>query len=538
MTEEPQDDADVVKIPQNDSSVVEIPASRHKSETANGSLLRQTVGIVVLIGIAILGFGSSLGWFSFFDAEGQTADVSGTTVEDNPSLSVDTSDAPMSSAVDAAAPAPRLDSLAGPTPRSPLNANLPPLDALLPTESTQLIAESKRVAEHLVQSAPASIEAREMLARIEFEFGSVEKAGQIWSSILQQQPSFVYALRGLGDIATANGDLQEAADYFQQAADLDPGNVSRQLTLGLALKQAGELERAKEVLTGVVSKIPENGEALFELAQVNSLLEQYEDSIEAAVRALAAKLPPEDPGRVHLALARSYQRTGDSEKANEHRQAFQKLNQEKVAETESERGEYDDFASIGQDVGRYYVDMSRVYLAIGSEESAEMLLLRSSQIAPTNIDCRQALAFLSVQRGDGFGAIRWLKELRKLAPSDFSIVKEIARLYLGLEQTVQTERVLEEYLQDYPEHVEALRALASFYYQTMPTSEKTLKAVQRLTDAAPDSSSFALLASAHDALGNNDQAIAAMEKAAELDPSNESLTTALKLLRDEPIEEN
>ncbi|MEM7316520.1 MAG: tetratricopeptide repeat protein, partial [Planctomycetota bacterium] len=378
-----------------DEDVVEIPAHPAASKTdskASGGILPTVLGLLGLTLIAVIGYGSTNEWFGLLaksdsppESETQKEELlsNGDQPDSNSNLTASQNSpsnrvpSPADSQANAQEPARKED--------------LPPLDPIPSDKAVEVIEECKRVANHLFGTMPNSLEAKEMLARTEFEFGDTAKARVVWESILKLNPQFLYALRGLGDIATQEGELELAVNYYRKACEFDPTSISRKVTLGVALTQAAKLEEAKIELESALETNPDHGGALAELGQVLLLLKDFEGAKNRLDAALVAKIPPNNLAKPHLGLVTAYQRLQDREKAKFHQAEYQKLSRD-GSQVNSETRDYDDLEAIREDVGRFYVDMARVYVTGGFPASASLLLIRTSQMDKQNTDCRQALA--------------------------------------------------------------------------------------------------------------------------------------------------
>ncbi len=489
--------------------------------SSSGGWLSRILILLVLTAVAVVGFGSSLGWFG--STTQKLAHVPAPASPQNQvagTAAADTTPTPPDSAGSAA-----------PGNNGP-QVDPPPLKALAPKTSEGMLEECRAVSEHLRSTLPNSLEAREMQARFEYEFGDMQRARTIWEGLLKVSPNFVYALRGLGDICTVNGELTEAVRYFRRAVLVDPENVNRQITLAVALVQAAELQEAKTVLESVLARQPNHVGALAELGSVALQLEEYEAARDHLEKSLTGPVQPANVAKVHFGLVTAYRRLGDMAEAKQHLEEHQKLTAVASQERQTERQDYSDTEAIGKDVSRIYVDMARVYLSGNQPAAAELLLLRSSEMDAANVDCRQALAFLSMNQGKTFDAIRWLKELAELRPEEFTFAQEIARLYLQVGQPAAAEQTLEEFADSRPDDPLVLRTLAQFYLNAQPDPEKAIQFAQQLTKVQPAAPNFALLASIHDAAGNARDAVDALESAVSMEPNNVSYAQTLAMLRE------
>ena len=513
--------------PESGDSVPSEPISLHPSVatsnnlTRGGSWLTRSAILFGLAAIAILGFGSSAGWFTIGKGA-KPATVKMPLSDDKLVRSQPSGDQNQ-----VQSNSKRL------TERSLVPApNLPPLGALVPDQSLEIIAECRRVAQHLQQVIPNSLDAREMQARLEFGLGDMEQSQAIWSEIIKVDPNYVHALRGLGDVCTSNGELLEAVKYFRRAVLADPRNLTRQITLGVALMQTGNVDQAAEVFQGVLVRDPAHVGAHAELGQAllqSGRLEQARTHFEAALKGEAQLA---DPSKAHFGLATVLQRLGEIEQAKVHLAEHSRLRSANNQKQVVGRRDYDDVKAISLDAARLYVDMARIYLSEGQPYSAELLLLRASRMNTQDVDCRQALAFMALSQGKPHDAIRWLRTIAELAPHDFVVVQEIARLYVQTQSPESAEKLLLEFLEAEPGSVGPLSALTEFYVNIKPDVDNAIRFAQDCVKAAPTSLHFANLATAHEMAKKPLQAIEALQRAVELDPGNALYSQRLFLLRD------
>ncbi len=488
-------------------------------------LWRVGVGLLLTV-VAVLGYGSSAGWFAVDNRDLAIKKSKNLVSAAKESMPTGALTQPMPNAAQTSGAAINAENNLTPA------SNPPPLAALVPEKSLEIIAECRRVAQHLRQTFPNSLEAQEMQARVEFQLGDVEQARATWLKILDVEPNYVHALRGVGDVSTLNGELKEAVQYFRRAVLADPEDLTRQVTLGVALLQAAEVEQAADVLRTVVERDQRQVGAHAELGRALSQAGDFQSARTHFEAALKEESRLADPSKVHLGLATVLQRLGDKEQAKHHQDAYLRLRKSVSEQREGERRDYDDVKAIGLDAARLYVDMARVYLVGRQAASAELLLLRASRMNAADVDCRQALAFLAVNQDRLPDAIRWLRELAVLKPDDFTVTAEIARLYVQMGDPENAERYLKEYLEAQPKSAAALGALAEFYLVVTQDGSNAVEFSQACADVQPTAESFSRLAAAHQLAESRAEAIAALERAVELAPGNAVYMQRLALLRE------
>lgn len=149
------------------------------------------------------------------------------------------------------------------------------------------------------------------------------------------------ALRNLTELETGDpriSMLKGLAHYLRgqkEAAMREFADAARhgvrgsKLLLALVLKDSGDLVKAERYLREAEPSNPRDGQLQFELAKISLLRGETSEALTRLQK--AAKLMPREP-MVQYRLATLYRKLGDSRKANEHSQSFEKLKKERDTE--------------------------------------------------------------------------------------------------------------------------------------------------------------------------------------------------------------
>lgn len=492
----------------SDASESTETSEKNASET-RGSGLFWILSFIAFIGIGLAGYGTSAGWFSFLspaandDAEtSQIADAIGEQLD--AIVSEDDS-------------------------ATETRYHLPPLDPFLPRDSENVLAEGQRVALHLFNSTNESLDAAEMRARFEYEFGDTKLAETLWKRIVASSPKYAYAFQGLGQLATLNGNLDQAVSYFRKALLAQPNDPTRKLSLAKALVANNSADEGQQLLESLTQSNPDYVSAQFELGQLLSSKQEFEAAKSTFLKLLELK-PDHIEG--NAAIASVVARLGDAESAKgylaEHRR-LRKLEQNKLKE---ERETYDDYSALMIDVGELYSDMAKVYLGNQNNQAAELLLARAARMAPESVEPRQAMAWISMNKGRTFETIRWLTQVSQLNPDDFTPVTEIARLQLELGALDDARVVVEDFLETNPNSSKALQFLSSYHLEVSENLEEALTNAERLVKTDESANSYAWLATIREARQEIDLAVEALSTALELESSNTQYAQRLAILKE------
>ena len=107
--------------------------------------------------------------------------------------------------------------------------------------------------------------------------GELEKAGEIYDSVLSENPSVPRALCGKGALCAEDQDWTTAKAYFDRALAIDSNCDIAYAGLGLCSMVAGNQERAFELFELAGQKNPENQRALIGVLQTGYSLKKYNE---------------------------------------------------------------------------------------------------------------------------------------------------------------------------------------------------------------------------------------------------------------------
>lgn len=105
-----------------------------------------------------------------------------------------------------------------------------------------------------------------------FRRGALGEAGERCRVILKEWPNHAAALNLLGVLAARSGEAATAVELIGLAVHTDPRNTEFLTNLGLAYREANELDRAEQTLRAALEFAPGNGHILHNLSLTLSLM--------------------------------------------------------------------------------------------------------------------------------------------------------------------------------------------------------------------------------------------------------------------------
>ena len=132
------------------------------------------------------------------------------------------------------------------------------------------------------------------------------------------RPEVARSLLDAATMAAAQGDHATAATYYRNVYLRDPGNSRAALGLMRSLREAGDLDQARQVADAVQLAKPNDAEIQSEVGKVRLAAGQLQPAVATLQRAL--ELDPAD-WRARSALGVAHDRLGDRAKAEENYRA-------------------------------------------------------------------------------------------------------------------------------------------------------------------------------------------------------------------------
>jgi len=367
-------------------------------------------------------------------------------------------------------------------------------DAPLPTTVAELFKEAEREMSRLVESFPHDPEAFETKARFLFCVGRNVEAGECWERALDLNPQFAYAYHGLGRKAARDGDYEQAVALQQKALSLAPGLSDVLLELADLLVKLGRSQEAVALLEIWLENNPDSPETRLTLAQACLASQEYEKAREAFELFLE-----QDPDNAlgQFGLATALARLGNTEEARLAMARHSELRSRDREEVSDLRGNVDDYQVRATDLAARYAIASRVYAAHGRLDETERLCRRAAQLDPRHLGCRLGIAEICQRTGRYREAVAMYQELMRLAPDNAAFPINLGMLQANLGDT------------------QSARAAFRKSIQLAPDSPHGYAALARLLFRHPE---------------DRDEAVQAIRKAVELNPSNEANRELLKRL--------
>jgi tetratricopeptide (TPR) repeat protein len=384
----------------------------------------------------------------------------------------------------------------------------------LAEQERALRAEQLRAVEELVAAFPKSDDAVYLLGLVHNDQGNTAAAMKFWQRSLELDPSRADANDSLGNALLLRDEYEKAEEYFRKALAIDPGLATANARLASALIHQGKMREAAAILEKQSSLNAEGHRFLGEAYQHLGEFEKAKGSYMKAV-ALNSELT-----EAYYGLSKVLNRLGEREQADKHFQTFSVLRERADERGRQVRADYDTMAITKKSVAQTHTDVGRVYVTTGRLREAERLWLKAAELDPKNSLCRLQLAVIYQQTGKHREALKYYEEIAKGDPNDALVHLNMGRVWMKLNDTEQAEQAFAQAIRLAPNQAESHSSLAELYLQNRIKLGEAVALAEAAVKLAPEAKYYALLGQAYAMSNDRAGALAAFNRAIELQPDN------------------
>ena len=412
----------------------------------------------------------------------------------------------------------------GPPPAGPEGApgGQTPVDVALKEETFE-------VARQLVKDFPNDANAIGVMGTMCDGYGNTAEAVTWWQKCLEADPTRADAYHAMATAARRKGEYQRAVELWRKAEAIGPNLPGMYRAYAEVLLETGKPEEAVAAAEKELALNPDSLEAHVLLGKACLGLKESDKA--AAHYEKARRIKPDD-SRSYYGLATLYARQGQTDKAREYMEQFQKARaEEEKAKREARDEALDSRAWAAKILSKVHTDAGRLYAAHRNPEKAEEHWRRAAAVDPGNRVCRHALVDLYLGTGRDRQALTFSEQLRLIDPKNVTYHLNTGALLVQLQMYDAAEEAVRKGIELAPNNPTGYLSLVRillFRQQRIPEA-KTL--AQRLIELEPTASNYALLGEACDRAGDLPGALAAMERAIALEPGNQRFRAVYQRLQ-------
>lgn len=370
---------------------------------------------------------------------------------------------------------------------------------------------------NLVSRKPDEAELRCSLAAVLIQLGQTTKAKQQLDAALKIDKANTLALVGLGDLASMQGNLVEAARQYEAAIAAGDKTGATYAKLGLAYQNSQHLEKAIAAYRESVRLDPTMVESHLVLADLLAKTGHEQEAIDAYHEVL--KQSPKAAG-THYNLGLAYAQQRKLPLAAE---------------------EFAKAIELDPTMGDAYINLAMAQIGSGQLDQAQKTLTHAEDIPAVAAVSRYLMGVVAAHRNDFDTTVALYEEAIKIKPSYFAPIDELSKYYLMTGREADAARVLEIGVKNIPDRVDLLvrlaRLRATSSDDALRDGSRALKLAQEASAKAgrPRADVLAALAAAQAETGDFAAAVATCEEAKRVSAKNPAGHSKLKQLIDKQL---
>ncbi|MBL9037293.1 MAG: tetratricopeptide repeat protein [Archangium sp.] len=342
-----------------------------------------------------------------------------------------------------------------------------------------LFGEAKEVLSGVTKSTLADAEAHYNLGVIYMRESNVSNAITEFERTLAITPKHAQALNNLGVAWDARADAKKALDYFKKATLADPTFTEAYFNQGMSLMQLNRQQEATKAFEQALKLEPASSSPYVQLGTLYLKQSKKDRAVEAFKKAIELLDAEEKDTSKFLQLKKRFVagRTTDA-----------------------------------------YRGLALAYLSLGKVEEAVGTLKAAVDKMPKDPAARLALGEAYIAQGNFDGAVEQLKE--RLALEKTTDAKlDLARAYVKQRVAKQAEPLYKEVLAEEPTNRAAKMGLVDLYTAMGKYGDAELLLKDAMTNDANDANALMRFGIMKSRMQRPDQALEALERAVQLNPS-------------------
>lgn len=425
-----------------------------------------------------------------------------------------------------AAPSPAGQKPPGPGPSaSPTPAGAPASRAT----AEQLRDEAFATVRQLIADYPQNANAASLMGTLHFAFKDPEEAEKWWYKALELDPNGVGNHMVLATAAAIRGDLDTADRLWRRAQTLAPDTPGVYRGHAAVLLRAGKADEAVATLEKELALSPADPRCFALLGKAHLQRKDYEKAVDNYRRALEAG--PVDP-ETRFGLATACARLGRNDEAEASMQEFEAMRaRQQEAQTQERKSTYFDLSLSTGVLVLALGDAGQTYTECGNPRKAEACWRRAADVDPTNRGCRYHLAELYAAAGRPQDAVCVCRELQAIRPAGADDERALGLLLVRLQQFDAAEAALTRAIERDPKHPAAYRCLVQLLLARSRRLPEARARAETLVELEPSAPNCLLLGQTCHRAGDLPAARAALERALQLDPGNETVQRECRALQ-------
>jgi tetratricopeptide (TPR) repeat protein len=393
---------------------------------------------------------------------------------------------------------------------------------------TVLKAEEMQLAQQLLRDFPGSGTTFALVGSIYERHGNYTEAVKFFNKALELNPNRTDVYSALSWVAFTKEAYEEAITNWRKALEIDANLPGLRSSIASALMRQGRLMEAIEQLEINVKIFPRSVYSHFLLGQAYL---QQKDYKKAKIHYEAAVEIDQNYVHAYYGLFTACTRLKQQAEASKYMAVFRKLKAEDRKDLKDRKVAFDDAISTQKSAAQVYMHAGKIYRDRDKLQKGIELMEKAAALEPKNTLYLTELASsygLSKRMAE---ALQVNKTISEIEPQNHVCFLNIGLISARLKRFDDAEEAFSKVIKLAPEESSGYRLLAQLYLETQRNLPKARELAEKVVVFEATAFNYYLLGWACDINGDTANALSAVKRAVELDPTNPKYQQMLSLLK-------
>jgi len=377
--------------------------------------------------------------------------------------------------------------------------------------------EELELAETLMKDFPNSINPIMLMGNLWERHGDATRALEYFDKVLEQDPERPDVYKSIGWFYMNKEQYEQAIEYWQKALEIDPNTPGMHYNIALALMGQNKQSQAIEELEKDIQISPGSSSSHFLLGQLYLQQKEYEKARNNYEKAI--EIEPNYTNAYYGLFTLSI-RLKQQDKAKTYMAIFKKLKAEDMKVLKDRNKAVVDLMDMQKGAAETYLLAGQMYQTGGNFQKAEELYNKAVTLNPENIQCIGKLASLYITGNRIDNAISLYRRISEIDPNDPICHLNIGMLSIRLKQLGNAEKAFKKAIEVAPKSSGGYRELAQLYLRADQGYLQARALAKKAVALEPTALNYFVLSWACDMNGDSENALKAIEKAVQLEPTN------------------
>lgn len=377
--------------------------------------------------------------------------------------------------------------------------------------------EEMQLAQQLIAEFPQSEKPLVLMGDVLRRRGETAESVRFWEKALARNPQRADVYQRMAILAFDTDEFERTVTLCQQGLAIDPNRPGMHNLVARSLTRLGRYEEAIAAAQAELEISPPTALSYFLLGRAHWQRRDYEQAERAYLQVI--DLQP-DYTRAYYGLFNVYTRLKQPEEARRYLADFKKLDQQDRDRADKRRIQStDDLNFCSLSLASLCDSAHELYGKTGNRQRTEGLLKRAVALQPANVKYLERLAFYYGVTKRIPQALALCQRIVEIAPNNATAHLNIGKFSLWQKRFGPAEAAFQKAIECNPDHSGGYQELARLYLRAGKKLDRAQVLAAKAVTLHPSADNYFLLGWACDVTGKPQAAVAALEQAVQLDPS-------------------